>query len=72
MTLKRSTTLAGAAMGFLELLKAAQAATQQPDFSGQGLIAETLVFVSFIFWVGSYTMSRESQRMERKLGVGER
>lgn len=72
ISLFKDTTLAGAAMGFLELLSAAQAATQQPDFSGQGLIAETLVFVSFIFWVGSYTMSRESQRLERKLGVGTR
>jgi general L-amino acid transport system permease protein len=72
ISLFKDTTLAGAAMGFLELLAAAQAATKQPDFSGQGLIAETLVFVSFMFWVGCYTMSRESQRLEEKLGVGSR
>jgi general L-amino acid transport system permease protein len=28
--------------------------------------------VSFIYWVGSYWMSRESQRMEKRLGLGER
>jgi general L-amino acid transport system permease protein len=72
ISLFKDTTLAGAAMGFLELLSAAQAATKQPGFSGQGLIGETLIFVSFLFWVGSYTMSRESQRLEQKLGVGTR
>ncbi|WP_419917621.1 amino acid ABC transporter permease [Candidatus Poriferisocius sp.] len=34
--------------------------------------AETLVFVAFAYWAISYTMSRESQRVERHLGVGER
>ncbi|MGI9604478.1 MAG: amino acid ABC transporter permease [Acidimicrobiales bacterium] len=72
ISLFKDTTLAGAAMGFLELLRTAEAVTAFPDFSGQGLIAETLVFVTFIFWVGSYTMSRESQRLETKLGVGTR
>ena len=72
ISLFKDTTLAGAAMGFLELLSGAQAATKQTDFNGQGLIAETLVFVTFMFWVGSYTMSRESQRLEEKLGVGSR
>jgi general L-amino acid transport system permease protein len=30
------------------------------------------VFVSLIYWVGSYWMSRESQRLEARLGVGTR
>lgn len=72
ISLFKDTTLAGAAMGFLDLLAAAQAATAQPQFRGQGLIAETLAFVLLLFWIGSYTMSRESQRLEAKLGVGER
>jgi general L-amino acid transport system permease protein len=59
-------------IGVLELLRVARAVTQQPEFLGQGLHAETLLFVSFIYWVGSYWMSRESQRLERRLGVGER
>lgn len=72
ISLFKDTTLAGAAMGFLDLLTGAEAATSQPAFQGQGLIAETLVFVGLLFWVGSYTMSRESQRLERRLGVGQR
>lgn len=43
----------------------------QEDFRGFG-IAETLVFVGFGFWAFSFTMSRESQRLERRLGVGQR
>lgn len=72
ISLFKDTTLAGAALGLLELLSAAEAATSQPQFRGQQLYAETAVFVMFLFWVGSITMSRESQRLERKLGVGTR
>lgn len=72
ISLFKDTTLAGLALGILDFLNVAQAITQQPDFRGQGLIIETLVFVGFLFWVGSFTMSRESQRLERKLGVGTR
>jgi len=68
----KDTTLAGLALGILDLLQGAGAITQQSAFRGQGLIIETLVFVGFLFWVGSFTMSRESQRLERKLGVGTR
>ncbi|AYY14970.1 amino acid ABC transporter permease [Actinobacteria bacterium YIM 96077] len=55
-----------------DLLGVARRVTQQPEFLGQGLHAESLLFVSFIYWVGSYWMSRESQRMEQRLGLGER
>lgn len=72
ISLFKDTTLAGLALGILELLQVATAITQQEAFRGQGLIIETLVFVGFLFWVGSFTMSRESQRLERKLGVGTR
>lgn len=72
ISLFKDTTLAGAALGILDLLAGAGAITQQPDFRGQGLIIEAIVFVAFMFWVGSFTMSRESQRLEKKLGVGTR
>ncbi|HEU4319534.1 MAG TPA: amino acid ABC transporter permease [Acidimicrobiia bacterium] len=72
ISLFKDTTLAGLALGILDMLSVAQAITQQDAFRGQGLIIETLVFVGFMFWVGSFTMSRESQRLERKLGVGNR
>ncbi|MGD9701490.1 MAG: amino acid ABC transporter permease [Acidimicrobiia bacterium] len=72
ISLFKDTTLAGAALGLLDLLSAADAATAQPGFRGQQLYAETAVFVMFLFWMGSITMSRESQRLETKLGVGRR
>ena len=59
-------------IGFLDVLTVADNVTKQPDFSGQGLFAEALVFAAALFWVGSYTLSRESQRIERRLGVGNR
>jgi general L-amino acid transport system permease protein len=59
-------------IGMLDVLTVADNVTKQPEFRGQGLIAETLVFAALLFWVGSYTLSRESQRLERRLGVGHR
>ena len=59
-------------VGQLEILNVAEAVVTQPDFLGRGLDAVTLTFVGFIYWVGCYTMSRESRRIERRLGVGAR
>jgi general L-amino acid transport system permease protein len=61
-----------AIIGLTDLLGVARLITSQPDFIAQGLIFETLLFAAFVYWVGSYSMSRESQRLERRLGVGER
>ncbi len=72
ISLFKDTTLAGVAMGLFELLNVSESITRQPDFRGQRLIAETLTFAALLFWAVSYTMSRESQRLERKLGVGTR
>jgi general L-amino acid transport system permease protein len=72
ISLFKDTTLAGLGLGILDMLAVSEAITQQPDFRGQGLIIETLTFTAFLFWVGSFTMSRESQRLERRLGVGTR
>jgi general L-amino acid transport system permease protein len=72
ISLFKDTTLAGAAMGLFEVLRVSDAVRAQPEFAGQNLLPETLGFVALLFWVGSYTMSRESQRVERKLGVGQR
>jgi general L-amino acid transport system permease protein len=71
ISLYKDTTLV-LIIGQLELLGIAQSITQQPGFLGQGYIVETLTFVSLIYWVGSYWMSRESQRLEARLGVGTR
>jgi general L-amino acid transport system permease protein len=72
ISLFKDTTLAGAAMGIFELLQVAEAITQQGPFAGQRLLPETFAFVGLLFWAGSYTMSRESQRIEKNLGVGVR
>jgi general L-amino acid transport system permease protein len=71
ISLFKDTTLV-AVLGVLELLESAFVVNSQTAFLGQGLFVLTLGFAGLVFWVGSYTMSRESRRLERKLGVGER
>ncbi|HEX6418772.1 MAG TPA: amino acid ABC transporter permease [Acidimicrobiales bacterium] len=61
-----------AIVGFFELLRVVDAVTQQDAFRGQGLRPIALAFVGLVYWAGCSTMSRESQRLERRLGVGER
>ena len=61
-----------AIIGLTELLNVSRNITAQPDFLAQGLIVETLIFAAFVYWTGAYWMSRESQRLERRLGLGER
>jgi general L-amino acid transport system permease protein len=71
ISLFKDTTLVSI-LGAAELLDATFIVNSQPDFLGDGLFVVTLAFAGLVFWVGSYTMSRESRRLERKLGVGER
>jgi general L-amino acid transport system permease protein len=52
------------------LLIAARLVPGQPEFIGSQ--RENLLFVAFVFWIFTFTFSRASQRLERKLGVGER
>jgi general L-amino acid transport system permease protein len=59
-------------IGFVELLRVAESTVSQPDFIGLRLHTVTFAFAALIYWAGSYTMSRESRRIERRLGVGER
>ncbi|MGH2756235.1 MAG: amino acid ABC transporter permease [Actinomycetota bacterium] len=51
-----------------ELLSAAQ----RLGLEFLGLEAQTLIFAAFIFWIVAFSMSRWSQRLELRLGVGER
>ena len=71
ISLFKDTTLI-AILGFTDLLDATFIVNAQPDYLGQGLFVVTLAFAGLVFWVGSYTMSREARRLEMKLGVGER
>ena len=58
-------------IGITEFLGVREIVHSQEAFRGFG-IAETLVFVAFGFWAFSFTMSRESQRLERRLDTGDR
>ena len=55
-------------IGILEFLGVREIVHAQPDFRGVA-IAETLVFVAFGYWAFAFAMSRESQRLERRLRV---
>lgn len=59
-------------IGLTEVLRVARAVTRQQEFAAQGLHAETLLFAGFLLWSIAFTMSRASQRLERRLGVGTR
>jgi general L-amino acid transport system permease protein len=55
-------------IGIAEFLGVREIVHAQPDFRGVA-IAETLVFVAFGYWAFAFAMSRESQRLERRLRV---
>jgi general L-amino acid transport system permease protein len=58
-------------IGLTEILAIAQRVVPgQPDFVGSQ--RENLLFVAFVYWMFTFTFSRASQRLEKKLGVGER
>ena len=58
-------------IGVTELLGFVDVVLNQPEFLGASS-AEPYVFVAFIYWVSTYSMSRYSQRLETRLGVGTR
>jgi general L-amino acid transport system permease protein len=53
-----------------DLLAAARRSANSLEFFGRDL--ETLLFAGLIFWAVAFSMSRWSQRLEVRLGVGER
>lgn len=56
-----------------ELLEVARKSVSDPHFLELGLLdKETLLFAALVFWIVAFTMSRWSQRLEVRLGVGER
>lgn len=58
-------------IGFTEFLGVREIVHAQAEFR-IGFQEMTLVFIAFGYWAISYTMSRESRRLEAKLGVGVR
>lgn len=68
-TFKETSLLA--VIGLFDLLRIANSAIPaQTQFLG--VKREGLLFVSFVYWVFAYSMSKHSQRLEKRLGVGER
>jgi general L-amino acid transport system permease protein len=59
-----------AALSFSDLLFTARRASQAFEFVGHQ--AEALLPAALLFWVIAFSMSRWSQRVETRLGVGER
>jgi general L-amino acid transport system permease protein len=57
-------------IGVLEFLNVSAVANAQTEFIGKGLAVVTYPFVALGFWAFAYTMSKESRRLETKLGVG--
>jgi general L-amino acid transport system permease protein len=66
----KDTSLLAALGVFSDLLATARRASQAFEFIGHQ--AEVLLPAAFAFWVIAFSMSRWSQRIERRLGVGER
>ena len=59
-----------AIIGLFDLLFIARSIIPaQFDFLGS--TQEQLLFASAVYWVGAYSMSRASQRLERRVGLGE-
>jgi general L-amino acid transport system permease protein len=56
---------------FLHIARQIIPAQSQP-FSFLGSIKETLLFAAIVYWIFTFTFSRISQRLEKRLGVGER
>jgi len=61
-----------AIIGVAEFLQIATIANTQQDFLGKGLQPITYTFVAVGYWAFAYTMSKESRRLETRLGVGTR
>jgi general L-amino acid transport system permease protein len=59
-----------AALSFSDLLFTARRASQAFEFVGDQ--AEALLPGAFLFWIVAFSMSRWSQRVEGRLGVGQR
>lgn len=56
---------------FLHIARVIVPGQTQP-FNFLGVLREPLLFAAVVYWMFTFTFSRISQRMEKKLGVGER
>lgn len=70
ISLWKDTSLLAIVSGFTDLLASARRSAAGLEFIGHS--KEALLGAAFIFWVVAFTASRWSQRLERRVGVGER
>ncbi len=70
ISLFKDTTLAGIALSLFDVLTISQSITKQDAFKADSRLFEALLFSALLFWSVAYTVSKESQRFEKKLGVG--
>ncbi|MEZ7962207.1 MAG: amino acid ABC transporter permease [Ilumatobacter sp.] len=61
-----------ATIGVAEFFQYVAISNSQPAFLGKGLQLVTYAFVAVGYWSFAYTMSKESRRLEKQLGVGVR
>jgi general L-amino acid transport system permease protein len=59
-------------IGQFDLLGVSDPILASPAYQNQGYAPEVYAFVAFMFWIMCFSMSRASQRLETKLGVGTR
>ncbi|HEX6262760.1 MAG TPA: amino acid ABC transporter permease [Actinomycetota bacterium] len=70
ISLWKDTSLLAIVAGLTDLLAAARRSAAGLEFIGDS--KEALLGAAFIFWAVAFTASRWSQRLERRVGVGER
>jgi general L-amino acid transport system permease protein len=70
ISLFKDTSLLAVIAGFSDLLRTARRASGALEFIGTQ--AQALGAAAFIFWAVAFSLSRWSQRVERRVGVGER
>jgi len=59
-----------AVIGLLDLFEIGRSILSNPDWLG--LRTEIYIFIAAVYWIFSYSMSRASRRLERRLGAGTR
>ena len=73
ISLFKDTSLA-TIVGAMELLGIAKSVIEQSEWKGitGGVVFEVFVFTALVYGLCTYSMSRLSQRVEQRLGVGTR
>lgn len=59
-------------IGLQEMLGIVRVVQARPRFNNQGYTPEAYAFVGVVYWALCFSMSRASQRLEARLGVGTR